>query len=314
MNVLVTGGLGHIGSKLIKDLSNSDDIGFIRILDNLSTQRYCSLFNLPENVRYEFIEGDIRNEHDMVEAMRDIDIVFHLAAITDAPSTFNIPKLTEEVNFIGTKNVVECALKSNVKKIIYPSTTSVYGPTTGIAVEDCRLEEYKPASPYAKFKLLGETEIIKASKENGLDGVVLRFGTIYGASAGIRFHTAINKFIFLACTNRPITVWEDALDQKRPYLDISDAIRAFMFMMEKNSGCGEIFNVITENATVREVIDILRIFTPNVRIAFTKSPILNQTSYFTDDSKIRKLGFMPEGNMTEGIRKTIELLKNLKVK
>ena len=127
----------------------------------------------------------------------------------------------------------------------------------------------------------------------------------------MRFHTAVNKFVFLACTNRPITVWEDAFDQKRPYLDISDAIGAFIFMMEKNRGRGEVFNVVTENMTVREVTDIIRTFIPNHRITFTKSPILNQMSYFTDDSKIRKIGFITRGNMRDGIRKTIEMLKSL---
>lgn len=311
MNVLVTGGLGHIGSRLIRDLNELGGIELVRILDNLSTQRYCSLLNLPTRVKYEFIEGEIRNKEDLKKSMKDIDIVFHLAAITNAPMTFKIPDMTKEVNFIGTKNVVQAALKAGVKKFLYPSTTSVYGPTSGVAREDCKPEDYRPASPYAEYKLKGEEEVLRACRENDLDSVVARFGTIYGPSIGMRFHTAVNKFIFLACTGRPLTVWEDALDQKRPYLYLPDAIRAFFFLMEKGRGKGEVFNVLTENATVRDLVDAIRSFISDAKITFTKSPLLNQLSYYTDDSKIRRLGFRPTGNLRKGIRETIEVLKGL---
>lgn len=311
MNILVTGGLGHIGSRLIRDLSRVKDVEVIRIMDNLSSQRYCSLFGLPTNVKYEFIEGDVRSCEDLDSAMRNMDLVFHLAAITDAPQTFKIPELTKEVNFLGTRNTVNSALKFGVKKFIYPSTTSVYGPTKGVAREDCEPEDYKPASPYAQFKLLGKKEVIRAHDENGLDSVVLRLGTIFGPSIGMRFHTAVNKFIFQACTGQPITVWDVALNQKRPYLYLPDAIQAFFFMMKEKQGSGEVFNVVTENLTVKEVVYTIKLFVPDLRITLTKSPLLNQMSYYTDDTKIRKLGFEPKGSLREGVRKTINYLQGL---
>ena len=87
MRILVTGGLGHIGSQLIRDLAILNDIELIRILDNLSTQRYCSLFNLPSGVKWEFLQGDVRSREDLEQATKDIDIVFHLAATTKVQST-----------------------------------------------------------------------------------------------------------------------------------------------------------------------------------------------------------------------------------
>ncbi|MBU1632528.1 MAG: NAD-dependent epimerase/dehydratase family protein, partial [Nanoarchaeota archaeon] len=125
MNILITGGLGHIGSKLVR--SFSDNVDEIRILDNFLTQRYCSLFNLPKNKKYVFIEGDINNEEDLTKAMKSVNLVIHLASITDAPSTIDKPEETEKVNLIGTKKVIEIAVKMNVDKIVFPSTTSVYG-------------------------------------------------------------------------------------------------------------------------------------------------------------------------------------------
>tara|TARA_B100000959_G_C14989293_1_gene627026 strand:- start:1736 stop:2674 length:939 start_codon:yes stop_codon:yes gene_type:complete len=312
MHVLITGGLGHIGSQLIRDFAKVDFIEKIRILDNLSTQRYCSLFDLPDNAQYEFIEGDILDEAQLNSAMNGIDAVIHLAAVTNAPETFSKKEKTEEVNFIGTKKVLEACKKNNIKKIIFPSTTSVYGPTKGIAKEDCNPEDLKPQSPYAEFKLKAEKAIIDKCKEGHLSGVVLRFGTVFGSSVGMRFHTAINKFIFLACSNRPLKVWKTALNQKRPYLDLRDAVKAIVFMLEREKLNGEVYNVVTANMELSETIDAIKEFIPGIKIEFTDSPLINQMSYFTDSEKLKKLGFGYTGNLRDGIKQTISLLNSLK--
>ncbi|MFW9994114.1 MAG: NAD-dependent epimerase/dehydratase family protein [Candidatus Odinarchaeota archaeon] len=310
MRILVTGGLGHIGSQLIRDLTPLDP-EIIRIFDNFSAERYCSLFNLPTNVGYELIEGDIRNKNAINAAMEDIDLVYHLAALTNAPESFTKKDLTKEVNLIGTKNVIDACCRSGVEKLLYPSTTSVYGPTDGVAREDCPEDDYKPQSPYAEYKLLGEREVTQAHRDYGLDSVVLRLGTIFGSSIGMRFHTAINKFIFLACTNRPITVWDGALNQKRPYLDLIDALSALKFLSKPNLGSGEVFNVVTENLSVQQIIDLLRELFPDLKIEVTKNPLLNQLSYFTDDSKIRKIGFSPKGDIRKSMKETVDLFTGL---
>jgi len=307
MKILVTGGLGHIGSRFIAELSKSEDVELVRVLDNFTVQRYCSLFNLPETQNYEFIEGDIRNQEDLKKSMQDIDAVYHLAAITDAPSTIDIPELTNEVNFEATKKVIDQCLKSGVKKLVFPSTTSVYGPATGVIDEE--YSNYNPLSPYAVAKIKSEEVLINAYKDNGLDTTVLRLGTIFGKSIGMRFHTAVNKFVYLACMGRPLTVWENALDQKRPYLDLTDAINAFSFVLNKKETAGQIFNVLTENTTVQNVVDIIKEKIPNVGIELTKSPILNQTSYNVSPEKLIKLGFKYEGNMRQSIHDTISLFK-----
>lgn len=309
MNFLVTGALGHIGSKLIRDYAKRDDVELIRILDNLSTQRYCSLFNLPMDKRYQFIEGDINNKKDLRRALKDIDIVLHLAAITDAPTTIKKPKLTNKVNFVGTQNVLKESMKADVKRFIFPSTTSVYGEAEDLVDEDYK--DYKPSSPYAESKLAAEGIIKNAYSENGLNTSILRLGTIFGPSIGMRFHTAVNKFVYLACMDKPLTVWDTALDNKRPYLGLNDAIRAFEFI-EKKGKPGELYNTLTGNYTVREIVDTIRKFIPNLKIEMTKSPILNQKSYFVSDKKIKSLGFVSKDNLSENIKQTIELFKGIK--
>src|SRR3990167_2340394 len=113
LRFLVTGGLGHIGSKLIREYAKREDIELIRILDNLSTQRYPSLFDLPKtHVRFEFIEGDITDAEKVAEAVKNIDVVLHFAAITDAREAMKIPEETERINLAGTKIVLEAAINS----------------------------------------------------------------------------------------------------------------------------------------------------------------------------------------------------------
>ncbi|MBI4980241.1 SDR family NAD(P)-dependent oxidoreductase [Candidatus Woesearchaeota archaeon] len=309
IKILVTGALGHIGSKLIRDYAAREDVEEIRVLDNLSTQRYCSLFNLPENVKYTFIEGDILKEDDLAKAMSGIDVVIHLAAITDAPSTINNREATFQVNLEGTEKVLKAAARAGVKKFLFPSTTSVYGEAEGLVDEN--YDNYKPSSPYAEAKFAAEKIVQDFCKAHGLNTNVLRLGTIFRTSIGMRFHTAVNKFCYLAALNKPLTVWENALDQKRPYLGLNDAIRAFQFA-EKNGQPGELYNVLTDNYTVRDMVEAISSFIPDVKIQLTKSPILNQKSYFVSDQKFRKLGFVPQDKVKECIWETLKLFKAIK--
>src|SRR3990167_6291280 len=263
LKFLVTGGLGHIGSKLIREYAKRDDIELIRIFDNISTQRFPSLFDLPKtHVKFEFVEGDINDIIKLKEAMKEIDIVIHLASVTDAPSTINNPELTHKVVFEGTWNVVNAAMQSRVRRFLYPSTTSVYGEAEGIVDENSPEEIYKPASPYAESKRKTEKMLQRIAKETGFPIIILRKGTIFGTSIGMRFHTAINKFCYLAAMNNPLTVWDSALNSKRPYLGLNDCVRAYQFF-ETHGRPEEIYNVVTKNFEMREIINAIRIVAPN---------------------------------------------------
>lgn len=308
-DILVTGALGHIGSKLIRDYAKREDIGLIRILDNLSMQRYCSLFNLPSTMRYEFIEGDINDERALRTSMEGVQTVIHLAAITDAPSTMNRREETFNVNLEGTKRVLHEAINLGVRKFLFPSSTSVYGETEGLVDEE--FQGYKPCTPYAESKLEAESVVCAAGKEGKIDSRVLRMGTIFGPSPGMRLHTAVNKFTYLAAMNRPITIWRDAYKQKRPYLGINDDIRAFRFL-EKAGKSGELYNVLTANYTVEQVVETIRRFLPELAIQWVDSPIINQKSYEVSSEKIRGLGFEFHDDLETLVGETLELFKSIK--
>ena len=311
MHVLVTGGLGHIGAALIRHLAKSWRVRAITILDNLLTQRYASLFDLPKEGDYTFVEGDVLEPEDVARAMRGVDAVVHLAAITNAENSFDISEQVQAVNCGGTRNVVEACIQQGVRPLVFPSTTSVYGPVSGIAREECDRSELCPQSPYATSKLAAEQEILAASERGDINGVVLRLGTIFGPSPGMRFHTAVNKFIFFAVTGRALTVWSDAVELVRPYLALEDGVAAIEFMLERPEAAGQVYNVVTLNATLDQVIDAVRSNIPSVEIEYTKTRLLNQVSYHVDDKKIRELGFSYSGNLADGVKETFDLLRGV---
>lgn len=272
------------------------------------TQRFCSLFNLPKEGKYRFIEADI-TQMELLPLLEGVEVVVHLAAITDAVGSFDRAALVEENNYQGTRRIAEACIKSGVR-LITLSSTSVYGTQAEKVDEDCPKEELKPQSPYAVTKLKEERLVQQLVRDRGLRANIFRFGTIFGASPGMRFHTSVNKFCWQAAMGIPITVWSTAYDQKRPYLDLGDAVRAVTFAIKKDLLKGLIYNVVTENATVRQVVDAIRVHIPGLEVKFVDSPIMNQLSYEVLNKRFAKAGFRVSGNLAKGIAESVNLLKN----
>ncbi len=309
MNILVTGALGHIGSQLIRDLPRLFPGSRLILLDNLSTQRYASLFNLPSGVNYQFVEADILTA-DLPALTAQAEVVIHLAAITDAASSVTKKELVEQVNFEGAQKVAQACLQTG-SAMIFPSTTSVYGVQEAVVSEDCPITDLRPQSPYAESKLRAEQLLQTMAREQGLKGVVLRLGTIFGASIGMRFHTAVNKFCWQAVMGLPITVWRTALHQKRPYLDLNDAVAALQFVIRQNLFDGRVYNLVTLNATVNDIIETIRRHVPDLSIQYVDSAIMNQLSYNVANHRFAGLGFDFTGDLTQGIGQTINLFNGI---
>ena len=306
MKLVVTGALGHIGSALIHALTPREASEVV-LIDNLSTQRYCSLFNLPAGIDWKFVEADVTTA-ELEDRFAGAAAVIHLAAITNAAESFAIAEEVERVNYFGTQRVALAAAKVGAP-LFFPSTTSVYGVSEGVVDETC--EQLQPQSPYATSKLDAERFITRLGETSGLKFFIARFGTIYGASIGMRFHTAVNKFVWQACVGEPLTVWRTAMDQKRPYLDLQDAVRAMKFVVEKRLFDNQIYNVLTDNFTVRDIVDAIREQVADVEIKLVDSRIMNQLSYTVDRAKFEARGFRFEGDFRRGVRQSIEQLKAL---
>jgi len=310
MRILITGALGHIGSKLIHNIESGEFVDVL-LIDNMLTQRYASLFNLPNGVNFKFYEEDILKA-DLGILLKDVDCVIHLAAITDAAGSFNRRDEIENVNYDGTKRMAEACIETN-SRLLFPSTTSVYGSQSEVVDESCPIEELKPQSPYAEFKLKSEQMLQEMGMNRGLKFVTYRFGTIFGTSIGMRFHTAVNKFCWQAVMGQPLTVWKTAMDQKRPYLGVNDAVWAIKFIIEKDMFDGEIYNVVSSNNTVRVIVDSIRESVPTLKVEMVESKIMNQLSYEVSCDRFQEQGFTFAGDLHHGIGETIALLRKANV-
>lgn len=307
MKIVITGALGHIGSRLLRDLPIAFNGAEIVIMDNLATQRYPSLFNLPAHAKYQFIEADVL-ESDLENLIEGATVVIHLAAITDAAGSFNKREQVEYVNYNATARVAEACSKTGCA-MIHLSSTSVYGTQSEVVDENCTEAELKPQSPYAETKLKEERLLKEMGSSKNLIFITCRFGTIAGVSPGMRFHTAVNKFCWQAVFGQPLTVWTTAMHQKRPYLCLDDAVEAVKFIIEKELYDGNVYNILTENLTVDDIVNYIRKDVPALEIKYVDTQIMNQLSYDVSNRRFKEKGFSPKGSLARSIEETIALLR-----
>lgn len=305
MKILITGGLGHIGSYIIRNIKLKKKIHFI-IVDNLITQRYVSLFNLKKYCSFEFHDIDVA-KNNIENLIKKSNIVIHLAAITDAEASFKIKRKVYLNNYESTKKIILSSKKYN-KPVIYASSTSVYGPVKKNIDESLLSKYFSPQSPYAKSKIK-EENLIRKLKDTKFKFMILRLGTIFGNSPGMRFHTAVNKFCWQAANNLPITIWKNALNKKRPYLDLKDLVRVLKFIINRNKFDCSTINVVTNNYKVNDLLTCIKKF-QKIQIIYIKSKILNQDSYIVKNNYLLKNKFKMKGNLLKAIKETIGILKS----
>ncbi|CAN5256776.1 dTDP-glucose 4,6-dehydratase [soil metagenome] len=308
--LVITGALGHIGSRLIRALPDGYDE--VVLIDDLSTQRYCSLFDLPGDVPFHFVEGDVCSL-DLAPLFAGAESIVHLAALTDAAASYAERDRVTQVNVAGTERVARACASAGAA-LVFPSTTSIYSTTEPWVDESCSDESLRPQSPYAASKLEAERVLARLAGGGGLRHVTLRFGTIVGASAGMRFHTAANRFAWQACAGQPLSVWRTALHQLRPYLDLGDAIRAIRFVLDSRLADGATYNVVSENTTVARIVDVIRTFVPDLQVAFVNAAAMNELSFEVRDERIRALGFDARTPVSTGIAETVRMLRSMRQK
>lgn len=305
--IIITGALGHIGSYVARDLAVRFPGVEIVLIDSMLTQRYASLFNLPSIGNFRFHELDI-SKAELRPLLQGAHVVIHLAAITDAAGSFGRAAEVEQNNYQCTARLAEICAETGTR-LVALSSTSVYGTQAEIVSEDCSSAELKPQSPYAETKLREEELVSSLATAGRLRAVLLRFGTIFGVSPGMRFHTAVNKFCWQAVMKMPLSVWRTAYHQKRPYLDLIDASRALAHIIERDIFDGRIYNVLTLNATVCDIVESIQAYVPDLEVAFVDNKIMNQLSYEVSCERFQATGFHFAGNLCRGVGETISLLR-----
>ena len=307
MNILITGCCGHIGSYLVDNIHKIKKIRKCFIVDNFDSTQINSLFNSKKKNNLKFYNLDLTKKSSLSD-FNKIDYVVHLASMTNAAGSFNKKNEMYKNNIECMKNIINfCKIKKS--KLIHISSTSVYGKQAALVDETCEEKFLKPQSPYADIKLIEERMLQKASKD--INYITYRFGTISGVSSGMRFHTAVNKFCLNASLNNYITVYKTALNQYRPYLSLVDAFKVFKFTIEKDLFKNDIYNALSENCTVNQILQKIRKSKKNIKVKFVSSKIMNQLSYHVAKDKLDNEGLYLRNKIIYDIEDTMKLLKNI---
>lgn len=233
--VLVTGGVGFIGSHLVEALLAQ---GLkVRVLDNFSTGKHQNL-----NPGAEFAEGDISHLDDIRSAFAGVDCVFHMAALPRVPLSIEQPVLTHMANAVGTLNVLVAARDAGVRRLIYSASSSAYGNQPSLPLREDMVPN--PLSPYAIQKLTGEYYTRAFHQLFAMQTLSLRYFNIFGprmATEGA-YVTVIGTFLRQRREGKPLTIHGDG-EQTRDFTHVSDAVRANLLAMECESADGRVLNI-----------------------------------------------------------------------
>ena len=305
--VLVTGGAGYIGSVLVRLLLNK---GYkVRVLDNLKFGG-DSLVELLNNDNFEFVKGDIRNKKDVEVAMKDIDVVAHLAAIVGDPACAKEPKLAKETNLEGSKLVYNIANENKVKKFIFASTCSNYGKMKDSSDYVDETSELRPVSLYAETKVEFENFLLSRDKNNFTKPTCLRFSTVYGLSPRIRFDLTVNEFTKELVLGRELIVFGEQF--WRPYCHVVDLARSVISVIESDNRTDfNVYNVgdTSENYQKKMIIEEILKQLPNSKIKYVKKDE-DPRDYRVSFEKIKKeLNFKITKRVPDGIRQIIQAIR-----
>ncbi len=299
---LVTGGAGFIGSHVVERLLAS---GYsVCVFYNFSTGRKEIVKKWIDEI--ELIEGDIRDINTVEKAFKGVHFCIHQAAIPSVARSLKDPVGVTEVNVRGTLNILTRARDAGVKRVVYASSSSVYGNSEELPQREAQLPE--PRSPYALTKLTGEHYCRVFYNAFSLPVVTLRFFNVFGQrqDAASAYSAVIPRFIrALASGDRPI-IYGDG-EQSRDFTYIDNVVEAVLASCEKEEAVGEVFNIACgKSATLNELLGILqKIIKVNTEPIHKEERPGDIKRSLADITKARQLlGFSPEVGLEEGLRKT----------
>ena len=270
--ILVTGGAGFIGSNIVEELLLRGEK--VRVLDNLSTGKRENIKNLTNNSDFEFIEGDIRSYHIVLDAVVGIDFILHQAALPSVPRSVKDPINTNDVNVGGTLNILDAARRANVKRVVFASSSSVYGNSPTLPKVETMV--VNPLSPYANSKLAGEYYCRIFSRIYGLETVILRYFNVFGLRQDptSQYSAVIPKFISAMSKGESPTIYGDGL-QSRDFTYIANVVSANILACTAEDAIGEVFNVACGHSysLVDLVNGINKILEKDIKPIFAKEQV-----------------------------------------
>jgi len=282
MKVLVTGGAGYVGSELIKRLMVDPEVSQIIIYDNMSRGNYNFFMGhvFAEQEKMKFVEGDLLDSRKLKNALKDIDVVYHLAALVTTPFANSDSHSFEQINHWGTAELVYAVEEAKVSKFIYVSSTSVYGASDDINTE---ATIPNPKTFYGAAKLRGEEHVDRLKSK--MDTYILRCGNVYGYSKCMRNDAVINRFVFEANFKNKISIHGNG-KQSRAFVHINLISKVLSEIIHKPVPSGT-YNVVDKNLRVLDIVDVVKEIFPQLEFIFVNQHLhLRQLSVSTE-SKLR---------------------------
>ena len=303
--VLVTGGAGFIGSNLVRALVERGDA--VRVLDNFSTGFRANL----DGVDVDVVEGDLRSYERVHNAVRGAEVVFHLGAMGSVPRSVQDPLTSTAVNVEGTLNVLLAARDEGVRRVVFSSSSSVYGSSRQMPTPEESPPD--PISPYGVAKLAAERYCVSFSRVyESFESVVLRYFQVFGPRQNTysQYAAVVPLFVTAIAAGESVTIFGDG-DQSRDFTYVGNVVDATLRAADANGASGRMFNVASGSpATVNRVADaIAAIVERPVERRFAPPRPGDIRDSWADISAAREvLGYEPRVSLEDGLRRTAAAL------
>jgi UDP-glucose 4-epimerase len=311
VRALVTGGGGFIGSHLVRRLL--DDGHDVRVLDNFATGRRENLLEILDAI--ELIEGDIQSDERTHPAVRDCEVVFHLAALPSVPRSIQDPLTSNAVNVTGTLNVLLAARDCEVRRVVFGSSSSIYGPSEQLPKREDMPSS--PISPYAVGKLAAEGYCRAFSEVYGIETVSLRYFNVFGPRQDqlSQYAAVIPNFITAFLRGEAPVVFGDG-EQTRDFTYVDNVVEANTLAADVDGIAGNIYNIaVGERISLNRIIEQLRELTGrDIEAELAPKRRGDVCHSLADISRARRdLGYEPIVKFHDGLRRTLEFHRDLPV-
>lgn len=290
MKILVTGGAGYIGTELIRRLVLMPEVEQVVLYDNLSRGNYnIFLHSGIKRGKVKFIKGELLDSRTLKNVVRDVDVVYHLAARVSTPLSNESSHLFEQVNHWGTAELVYAVEESKVSKFIYLSSASVYGASS----EQMTLDSIpNPQSFYGISKYRGEQHVLRLM--NKIPTYILRCGNVYGYGISMRFDAVINRFMFDASFNGRISIYGDGM-QRRSFIYI-DKITEILLQLIKSELKPGTYNAVDRVMPILEVASFIKELFPDMEMLYINQHMKMRELIVKPDETI--LSLIKDSNLT----------------
>jgi len=305
MKVLVTGGAGFIGSNLVRALLARGDE--VRVLDNFSTGNRANLAEIIDAI--EIVEGELRSYERVHNATRGVEVVYHLGALGSVPRSVQDPLTSSAVNVEGTLNVLLAARDEGIRRVVFSSSSSVYGSRSDLPVDEAMASD--PISPYGVAKLAAERYCVSFSRVyESFETVVLRYFNVFGPrqSPLSQYAAMVPLFITAIARGEPVTIFGDG-EQSRDFTYVANVVDGVLRACEAPKAAGEVINVATNGrVSLNELLAVMnRIVGTDLKAIYQDVRAGDVKDSQADITKAKALlGYTPIVGLEDGLRRTLE--------